>query len=188
VASQPIKYFSTTVEASQSIAEVTELVRRYGAGRFEQRWNDEGQTEAVRFTLRTGEQLGDVPVVLRARTERILEILREAHPYNSRRKATAREHEEWLRAQAYRIAWRHLRDLTEQLLLAAQLGLRTVASAFMADLEVWDELTGETVPMEEYLGRRAVLEPGERGLRLLSAAEAPRVHMLPPARGEGSRG
>jgi hypothetical protein len=183
MASQPIKYAETTVEASQSVAEVTELVRRYGASRFEQRWNDEGQTEAIRFTLRASE-LGDVPVVLRARTERILEILREAHPYTTRRKRSAREHDAWIRAQAYRIAWRHLRDLTEQLLLAAQLGLRTVASAFMADLEIFDETSGETVTMEEYLGRRAVLEPDERGLRLLSTAEAPRVHMLPPARGD----
>lgn len=173
MAKQAVKYQTTTIEASQSAAEIAEMVRRYGASRFELRWDDAGQLSGIRFSLRT-EELSEAPVTLSARTERILELLREDQPYNSRRRASATEWETQLRAQAHRIAWRHIRDLTEQLLLAVQLGLRTVGSAFMADIEVWDDATGETVPMAEFLARRVQLVSDDRGIRLLTGGEASR--------------
>ena len=56
----------------------------------------------------------------------------------------------------------HLKDLTEQLLLAVELGLRTLPGAFMADIEAYDGTTGETVTMYELFERRAIpaREPG----------------------------
>lgn len=47
-----------------------------------------------------------------------------------------------LEKQSQRIAWRHLKDLTERLLLAVSPGLKTLPEAFLADVEmlvsVWD--------------------------------------------------
>ena len=74
-----------------------------------------------------------------------------------------RERPKRVAAQARRIGWRHLKDLTEQLLLAVELGLRTLPGAFMADIEAYDGTTGETVTMYELFERRAIpaREPGE---------------------------
>lgn len=77
-----------------------------------------------------------------------------------------------IQEQAERIAWRHMKDLTEQLLLAARLGIKTVPGAFMPDIEVWDDEEGETTAMGELFARRAQLEPGDRGVRLLPAGAA----------------
>lgn len=177
---QAIKYQTTAVEASKSAAEIAELVRRYGGSRFEQRWGESGDLEGIRFAIRTPD-LGEVPVTLRAQTERIGEIILEAHPYTSRTRGTQQEHAEKIRAQAYRIAWRQLKDFVEQALLAVETGLFPIGAAFMAHIEVWDDVQAETVTMSEYLARRAVIEPGGSGLRLLSAGEAPRIHRLPAA-------
>lgn len=178
MAAQAIKYQTTTIDANQSAGEIARLVMKYGGARFEMRWSAAGELEAVRFAIRA-EELGEVPVVLRAATDRIEEVLRRAKPYTSRSRATREEYDHEIRAQAQRIAWRHIRDLTEQLLLAVHLGLRSIGAAFMADIEVWDDARDETVTMAEFLARRAVLEPGERGIRMLSAGEAPTVRRLP---------
>lgn len=72
-------------------------------------------------------------------------------------------------AQARRIAWRHLKDLTEQLLLAVELGLRSLPSAFMADVKAWDETRNETVTMYELFERRAHIAGSGRGVELTAA-------------------
>jgi hypothetical protein len=159
---QAIKYETTKIEPTQSAAEIAQLVQRYGASRVELRWNERAELEGIRFALRT-DGMGEVPVRIIARTEGVQKILAEAKRTWS--KQQVREH-------ALRIAWRHLRDLTEQLLLAVQLGLRDVGSAFMADIEVWDDVREETVTMAEFLSTRAQLAPGERGLLLRSGPEA----------------
>ena len=168
---QAVKYQTTTIAPEKSASELAAIVRKYGGSRFEQRWNDAGELAGVRFAIRM--EVGEVPVILTAKTEKITDIL-------FRKTSMGRQK---AREQAYRIAWRHLKDLTEQLLLATELGLRSVPEAFMADIEVWDDLQQETVTMAELVNRRAVIEEGERGLRLMPATEAPRVHQLPPARG-----
>jgi hypothetical protein len=154
---QAIKYETTTIDPTQSAAEVAALVQKYGASRFELRWNDKNELEAIRFALRT--EIGEVPVRVVAQIDRVVELLGQAHPTWPRLKT---------REVAYRIAWRHLRDLTEQLLLAVQLGLKSVGAAFMDGVEMWDEEKGETVTMAEFLHARAELVGGDRGLRLLS--------------------
>jgi hypothetical protein len=174
---QAIKYQTTTVAAERSGNEIMALVRKYGGTRFEQMWGEAGELVGIRFAIRT--DAGEVPVSMKARTERIREVL-----LKSRRRVTTRQREE-LTALAHRVAWRHLKDLTEQLLLAVELGLQDVGAAFMAHIEVWDDAEGETVTMAEYLQRRAVLEPGDRGVRLLESGEAPRVLSLSAGRSVG---
>ncbi|MCE2456178.1 MAG: hypothetical protein J4G12_10285 [Gemmatimonadetes bacterium] len=163
MARQVVKYQTTSVEAARSAQQICDLARKYGASRFEMRWDDRRRLEGVRFAVRHPEA-GEVPVVLRAPEETITRILWDARGPNSRK--TRAE----IADQAHRIAWRHMKDLTEQLLLATRLGLRTVEGAFMADIEVWDDETGETTTMAELFARRARLEPGQRSVRLLPAA------------------
>ena len=162
---QVIKYQSTAVEVAKSAQSIAELVRKYGASRFEQRWDDAGRLDGVRFTIRD-EDVGQVPVILRAPSETIVNLLWDARGRNSRK--TLADFEE----QAERIAWRHMKDLTEQLLLAVHLGLKTMPGAWMPDIEVWDEETGETTTMAELFARRAQLVPGKRGVRMLPPGRA----------------
>ena len=162
---QIVKYQTTQVDATKSAQQICDLARKYGVSRFEQRWDDQGRLEGIRFAL-PHEGIGEIPVLLRAPLETIFDILWGARGYSSRK--TRKDIEE----QARRIAWRHMKDLTEQLLLAAQLGLRSPAGAWMPDIEVWDEEAGETTTMAELFGRRAQLVPGERGVRMLPSGRA----------------
>ncbi len=156
---QSIKYESTKIDPTQSASEVAQLVQRYGASRFELRWNERMELEGIRFALRVAE-IGEVPIRVEARSEKIVRVLQRAHP-----SWTSTQ----VREQALRIAWRHLRDLSEQLLLAVELGLKDVGAAFMDGVEVYDDVADETVTIAEYLNRRARLGAGEGGLRFLPA-------------------
>ena len=91
-----------------------------------------------------------------ARTGEIECILLSSGYATGRTAEQKRERPKRVAAQSRRIAWRHLKDLTEQLLLAVELGLRTLPGAFMADIEAYDGATGETVMMYELFERRAV--------------------------------
>lgn len=160
---QAIKYETTTVGAAQSAGEIADLVRRYGGTRFEMRWGTFGELTGVRFAIRD-QELGEVPVRLEAATEKIRDILQRSRPFTNRTRGTKQQYEVEIREQAYRIAWRQLKDFVEQALLAVETGLFPVGAAFMASIEIWDEAAGETVTMGEFVGRRAALAPGDRGL------------------------
>jgi len=139
---------------------------KYGATRFETRWDPETRRLlGLRFAI-IQEPWGELPVRLQAQTENILEILRSHQGPRSRK--TDRD----LLDHAERIAWRQLKDVVEQLLLAVETGLWSLAQAFMAHVEVWDEEARETVTMSQLLATRAELLPGEKGIRLLPAGEA----------------
>jgi hypothetical protein len=161
MATQAIKYESTKIDATQSASEVAGLVQKYGGSRFELRWNDRNELEAIRFALRT--EMGEIPIRIAAHTDGVQDRLSKAHPSWGR---------DQLRSQALRIAWRHIRDLTEQLLLSVDLGLKDVAAAFMDGVEVWDDEAQETITMAELIHRRAELVGSDRGLRLLPAGKA----------------
>ena len=135
MARQTIKYARTTVEPDQSAQEITALCRRYSnAKRVEMIWGDDGTLTSIRFTMSTPE--GEVPVLLRAASETIYRILVK------RRSPRATKSLAEVRKQAERIAWRHLKDWTEQTLLAAYLGIhKTATIAFMAHLETRDGIT-----------------------------------------------
>lgn len=168
---QAIKYVSTTIDPPKSAGEISDLVRKYGGTRFEQRWTD-GTLTGIRFAIQA-EGIGEVPVRLEAQIERIEHILKtkSAGPlrYDARRR----------REQAYRIAWRQLKDFVEQALLAVETGLFPIGAAFMGHLEVYDDAARETVTMSDFLLRRAEFDAGTDGLRILPASEAPRMRALP---------
>lgn len=177
---QPIKYASTTVDPSKSAGEIMELVRRYGGTRFESRWTN-GILTGVRFAI-AAEGIGEVPVRLDAQVDRIVEILVKAKRKQPRFRygAFSEGMMQPIREQAYRIAWRQLKDFVEQALLAVETGLFPIGAAFMAHMEVWDQAADETITMSEFLLRRGV-SGDERGIRLLGSREQPIVRRLPPA-------
>ncbi len=173
MATQVIKYQDTKVDVEKTVSELSSLIKRYGGSRFEQSWTEDGGVGGVRFAVRH-ETLGELPVSLTAKTAQIKRILLDEGIWKT---YPPKEREERIEKQAQRIAWRHLKDLTEQLLLAVSLGLKTLPEAFLADVEMLDHATGETVRMGEYLERRASSGPG--GLELLEAAGSSSRHAIP---------
>lgn len=140
MARQIVKYESTEVAVEKTLAGLSELVRQYGGRRFEQIWDDTEARNAVavRFSI-DHPSLGELPVQLPARTVKIERVLLDGGKWRSYPKD---KREQMVREQAHRIAWRHISDLTEQLLLAVRLDLRSLHEAFMADVEVYDRDRG----------------------------------------------
>ncbi len=169
---QIVKYESTEVDVSKTLAGLTTLIRNYGGRRFEQIWDTDGRVVAVRLAI-DHPSLGELPVHLPARTGKIRRILLDAGKWRSYPEA---ERAKKIAEQSERIAWRHIHDLTEQLLLSVQLDLKTLSEAFLADVEMYDQASGETVRMGEYLERRASVGPG--GLELEAAGSSSR-HAIP---------
>lgn len=176
MAKQAIKYQDTTVDVEKTVGELSALIKKYGGSRFETAWTEDGGVGGVRFAVRH-ETLGELPVSLTAKTAQIRRIMRDAGLWKTYPLA---ERQRKLETQAQRIAWRHIKDLTEQLLLAVSLGLKTLPEAFLADVEILDAQTGETVRMGEFLERRASSGPG--GLEL-DAGETARGAIPLPAGG-----
>ena len=172
---QAIKYEKTEVDAEKSVSEIARLVWRYGGSRFETLWDEAGDITGIRFAIRAEglahSGLEELPVSMHARTREIERILTASGYATGRSHEQKRERPARIAAQARRIAWRHLKDLTEQLLLAVELGLRSLPAAFMADIEAYDEATGETVTMWELFERRAIPSaPGSgRGVALAAS-------------------
>lgn len=164
--SQSIKYESTTIDPTQSAAEIAALVQKYGGSRFEMMWDEFARLVGIRFAIRH-ERLGEVPVRLMAQIENVTAYVLAAKPWNRRMRRRAEQYKADVRAQAYRIAWRQLRDFVEQSLLAVETGLFPLHEAFMAQIETPDPATGESITVGELFERHAVLESS--GLRLLQA-------------------
>lgn len=163
---QAIKYQETVIDPSKSVSEIIALVEKYGATRFEMQWENR-QLTGIRFAVLDPE-LGEVPIWLRARHVKIAEILRKAA--SSRRSSRTQSE---IEAQARRIAWRQLKDFTEQALLAVETGLFRFSEAFMSAVETEDE-QGEPTTMGEMWHRKALLRAG--GAKVLQ---------LPSATGSG---
>lgn len=162
--SQPIKYATTKIDPTQSAGEIAQLVQKYGGSRFEMMWDGQGRLIGIRFAIRH-ERLHEVPVRLMAAIENVEAIVRERQPYSRRMRRTRSEWEEETRVQAYRIAWRQLKDFVEQSLLAVETGLFPLLDAFMAHVETPDPETGEPSTVGQLFDRHATLTSS--GLRLL---------------------
>lgn len=131
MAKQPIKYWKTTVEAAKTAAELQTILVHAGATSTATEWK-EGVPTALTFTIPDARR-GPLPIRLEARAEQVVQAVRKKRPG-----APGLSIE-----QAHRIAWRHLRDLTEQQLLAVQLGQQDLAEAFLAAVVVNDSTLGK---------------------------------------------
>ena len=157
---QKIKYQTTTISAEQSAGQIGQLIGKYGAREFTQLWDDDGQLSGIRFIMKDQLYGGIVPVKLYARTETIFDILTESGLH--RRDAEARSE------QAYRIAWRQLKDVVEQLLLAVRTGLFSLAEAFMAGVVI-ETPEGERTLGEYIAEAQPELSRSGRALKLLGS-------------------
>lgn len=175
---QAMKYQQTTIPVDKSVAEIAELIRKYGGSRFEQLWDEDGEVQGIRFAIRH-ESIGELPVSLTARTAEIERVLAEAGYAKGRSADDRTKRAQKIASQSRRIAWRHIKDLTEQLLLAVSLGLRSLPAAFMADIEAFDEESGQTVTMYEFFESRARIEDSGRGVRLQAAGESEAIELAP---------
>lgn len=122
-----VRSWDTDVPVSRSAAAMEEMVRRYGASGFTRSEDYANARIVVAFTIagRDIRVLVDVPTV-----ERKLLAMEDF-----RRKVAGKKREErarWQRAQAERVAWRHLLLYVEASLNAVSAGLFTLEEAFFA--------------------------------------------------------
>lgn len=137
---QPVKYWSTEIDAAKTASEIVSLIVRYGGERTSIDWTD-GQPAAVTFIIRDRE-LGSIPVHIPARIDNVERLLLERVPWSGRGEES--EYRQKLRERALRIVWRHLKDLIEQQLLAVEIGQYTLTDVFMTGVLVSAPDGGET--------------------------------------------
>lgn len=128
--SQAIKYENTSVDPSQSAAEIARLVQKYGGTRFEMRWDEHSRLGGVRFAIRH-ERLGEIPVRLVAQIGNVERYILDAKPWTTRMRKGRQQYKAECRDKAYRVAWRQLKDFVEQALLAVETGLFPLHEAFI---------------------------------------------------------
>ena len=109
------RFYTTTVPAAKSAAEIGEIVRKYGAKLFQVEYNDEGEPEALAFTVHVASIGADVPVQLRAQTDALCKRLTE----NSNLYVTS----DAQRRRAHRVAWRQMKALVEMQLELVENGV-----------------------------------------------------------------
>lgn len=130
---ESVRFYSTKVDPARSLSEVAELLRKYGAQRFEQVW-EAGRTVAVRFNLPVPEaELGHMAVVLKPRTEELARKLWDVHGIDDP-------------DQVDRVAWRQLKGVLEGILLAVDTGMFSVPELFLGMAEA-----GDGAPLWEHL-------------------------------------
>ena len=156
-----VRYGTTTIDPSQTHAEIAAMVSKHGASRFEARW-DGPRMDSLRFALRVGER--EFPAALRAPTANVLKQLQAQNPGWT---------DDELLPIANRIAWRRLRHLLEQVLLLAAEGDFPVQQLLFGFAEGEDPATGELRPLFEVMLDHAATGAAG-GLRYLPPASTSR--------------
>ena len=144
-----VRFYSTKVDPEKSLQEVAGLLRKYGAQRFEQRWED-NRTVAIRFTLPAPEaRFGHLPIIMRPKVEHLARELRERHGIEDD-------------DQVDRVAWRQLKGILEGILMAADSGMFSAAQILVGMAE--DPMTGITlweIACEQDELQPLLLQPGQ---------------------------
>ena len=134
-----VRFYSTKVSPEGSLGEVAQMLRKYGAQRFEQMWEG-GKTIGVRFNLPTPEAaFGFIDVVLRPKTDVLANKLWEAHRIDDA-------------DQVERVAWRQLKGILEGILLGVDTGMFSAGQMFLGMAE--DPDTGE--PLWDVVCQRGI--------------------------------
>ena len=117
-----MKYYTTSVNVDQTIAEISKCVREMGGTRFGQEWDDDGQTVAIVFALDTDH--GQMPVRMECEADRIMAKLSNDKSPNLRPKHRTFEH-------ASRVAWRRVKHMVEGISMAVKDGVVTPQEALL---------------------------------------------------------
>ena len=122
--SDNVRFYTTEVSPEKSLTEVTALLRKYGAQRFEMVW-EEGRTTAVRFNLPVPEAaFGFIDIVLRPK----IDLLGRKMRSNTRTRRVTPE-------QIERTAWRQLKGILEGMLMAVDTGMFSAGQLFLGMAE-----------------------------------------------------
>ena len=159
-----VKSAESDVPVDKSVADIKDLVRKYGAVGFGVSENYESGMSVIELMLPDlpGEP-ARVPFRIPVNVQRVYDVL-----YNQPRASGGdpykESHAEARRQQAERTAWRHAFYTIEVALMTATLGGRPVSESLMADLVVVDN-EGHRERMGDYLQRTGgTLAPGVRAL------------------------
>lgn len=168
--SQPIKYWTTKVPASRSIRKIKDIIRDAGGGRFEEVWDGEGGVLGIRFTLPMPQaDIAEVPIALEVDVDKVLDRIWQSYSRSHRRRTDVSRED--YRDRAERIAWRHVKDLAEQMTLAVELGTFDLMDLFGGMVVVRDPDTGERKTMGRLMGGGKYLSPGAGGALLLPSGD-----------------
>lgn len=124
---QPM-FYSTKIPAHKSAIEIGEMVRKYGARRFQLEYDTEGEPSTVAFGMEVPGFEREVPVRLQAQIRGLTDRL--YGELSDRSSKTLVD----CQAQALRIAWRQLKAQVALTLELVENGVRPFHEAFMADI------------------------------------------------------
>lgn len=122
---------STKIPSGRTIAEIQQELRKYGLRRFNVVYGDDGEVEAVAFTLRTAAKPGsgisaadspELPYKLPARWEPLLEMANRGETKYLKRNDSE---------QAQRIAWRQVFRWVQAQLALVEVRMVTTAEVFL---------------------------------------------------------
>jgi len=101
-----IKNFSTAISVEKTIAEIEQMLSKYGATKIMKEYDIDGHPVNLVFGIMTGN--GEMPVKLPVRTEKILEVFKmQVSNKKLPRKFWSGD---WAKEQADRVGWRIIKD------------------------------------------------------------------------------
>jgi hypothetical protein len=101
-----IKNYTSSVPASQSIADIERILVGMGAKNIMKEYDGVGKVDSIMFSIPRGES--SVPVKLPARREAIKKLF-----LNQYKRTPSREQQEMAAAQAERSAWKNVKEWVE---------------------------------------------------------------------------
>lgn len=147
------RFYTTTVAAEKTAFEIASLLRKYGARDFHLSYDEDGEPDAVAFTMAVP-NLGLVPVRFRPKIDGVARRLPKKGRRGGRKELDI--------DQARRTAWRQVCTLIEMQLEAVENGVRAFHELFLSDIVVGE--TGQTVGERLEEGGVPLLLPGSATL------------------------
>ena len=151
--------YTTSVPAVTSISQITGILVRKSARSITTEFADDGSIEAVAFIM----AVGGIPVrfILPANVDGVAAVMLRDNPWNRYRQTSKPEYEAKVRAQAFNVAWRIVKDWVEAQMALVESGQAVPAQVFMPYATQQD---GKTTMWQMYLEsneQRALCAPKE---------------------------
>jgi len=133
----PIANYTTEVTAMQSIGEIQGMLVAHGARQILIAYGDKGEPVGLAFIINTN--YGDTPFRLPANVEKVEAVLLQQLASSSRRQWDTEYQEQRkakIKKQAYRVAWRILKDWVRAQMAILEAELVTIDQIFLPYMEV----------------------------------------------------
>lgn len=141
------RFYTTSIPAGRTASEIGEIVREYGARRYQVEFDDAGEPVGLGFTMEVP-AIGSVPVLLKAQIEGLARRL------------------DGDRDQARRVAWRQLKSYVEMTLELVENGVKEFHEVFLGDV-VMD--SGRRISEEIERSGRLPAPPEENDVQMIEA-------------------